>query len=150
LATRTADFQRLVAAVDTEVEPAPLHAIWLAGLEASSPQGPPVWLHADLHPANILSHRGTLVGILDFGDMCAGDRANDLAAAWILLPDGSAGAFFDAYGTVDGDTERRARAWAVLLGVMLLAVGLAGQRGDQGGRPTWAAPAPAALRRLTA
>jgi aminoglycoside phosphotransferase (APT) family kinase protein len=150
LATRSADFERLVAAVDTEIEPAPLRAIWKAGLASSGAQGPRVWLHADLHPANTLGDRGTLVGILDFGDMCAGDRANDLAAAWILLPGGAAEAFFDAYGVVDRDTELRARAWAVLLALMLLGIGLAGQRGDPGGKPTWAAPARAALQRLTA
>ena len=150
LAARSADFERMVGAVGTEVEPAPLRAIWDAGLAASGAQGPPVWLHADLHPANTLGARGTLVGILDFGDMCAGDRANDLSAAWILLPGGAAEAFFDAYGGVDRDTELRARAWAALFAVTLLAIGLAGQRDDPGGKPTWAAPARAALQRLTA
>ncbi len=148
LGARTADFHRRVTAVGAEVDPGPLRALWQAGLDAAGPQGPPVWLHADLHPANTLSGRGTLVGVLDFGDMCAGDRSNDLAAAWLLLPEGAADTFFDAYGDVDDDTMRRARAWAVHLAVMLLDIGLAGQRGDPGGKPTWAPLARAALGRL--
>ena len=80
--------------------------------------------------------------------MCAGDRANDLASAWMLLPDGSIGAFFDEYGPVDASTVLRSRAWAVLILMMLLDVGLAGQRGRRGGKATWAAPARAALTRL--
>ena len=146
--TRADDFERLLVKVGTEVEPRPLRAIWNAGVAASGRQGPPVWLHADLHPANVLTDRGTLVGIVDFGDMCSGDRANDLAAAWIMLPDGAVEAFFDFYGGIDRDTELRARAWAALLALMLLDVGLAGQRGRPGGKATWTAPARAALQRI--
>lgn len=149
VATRAEDFERLLANVGSEVEPAPLRAIWRAGATAPGLRGPAVWLHADLHPANVLTDHGALAGIVDFGDMCAGDRANDLAAAWILLPDGAAEAFFDAYGPIDRDTGLRARAWAALLGLMLLDVGLAGQRGRPGGKATWTAPARAALQRLT-
>lgn len=105
-------------------------------------------LHADLHPANILVEHGTLAAVIDFGDMCAGDRANDLASAWMLLPDGAVGDFFDEYGPVDADTEARSRAWAVLISMMLLDVGLAGRRGRPGGKATWVAPARAAITRV--
>ena len=44
-------------------------------------QGPPVWLHGDLHPANVVVSDGTLSGVIDFGELCAGDPATDLAAA---------------------------------------------------------------------
>lgn len=71
--------------------------------------GPAVWLHGDLHPANVVVRDGALVGLIDFGEMCGGDPATDLSAAW-LLPDGAAGRFFDAYGDVDGATIARARA----------------------------------------
>ncbi|WP_256370990.1 phosphotransferase [Micromonospora sp. KC207] len=29
--------------------------------------GPALWLHADLHPANVLTADGTLCGVIDFG-----------------------------------------------------------------------------------
>ena len=34
---------------------------------------------------------------VDFGEMFAGDPAWDLAAAWVLLPAGTASRFFDMY-----------------------------------------------------
>jgi aminoglycoside phosphotransferase (APT) family kinase protein len=148
LLSRAKTFERLLAAVGGEVDPDRLRAVWDAGAAAPGPEGPPVWVHADLHPANILVEQGNLVAVIDFGDMCAGDRANDLASAWMLLPDGAISGFFDEYGSVDADTERRARAWAVLISMMLLDVGLAGQRGGRGGKATWATPARAALARV--
>ncbi len=44
-------------------------------------QGPPVWVHGDLHPANVVVSDGTLSGVIDFGAMFAGDPAWDLPAA---------------------------------------------------------------------
>jgi aminoglycoside phosphotransferase (APT) family kinase protein len=34
--------------------------------------GPPLWLHADLQPANVLTADGTFCGVIDFGDLRAG------------------------------------------------------------------------------
>jgi aminoglycoside phosphotransferase (APT) family kinase protein len=72
-------------------------------------QGAPLWLHGDLHPANVVLRDGILAGVIDFGEMCAGDPATDLSAAWILLPAGAASRFFDAYGQADDATITRAR-----------------------------------------
>jgi aminoglycoside phosphotransferase (APT) family kinase protein len=69
-----------------------------------------------------------LAGVLDFGELCAGDPATDLSAAWILLPAGSAHQFFDLYAHADSATIARARAWAVMRGLNLLYIG---QRGAQ-------------------
>jgi hypothetical protein len=50
-----------------------------------------------MHPAGILAADGTFCGVFDFDDLCAGDPACDVAAAWILLPDDSAGRFHATY-----------------------------------------------------
>ncbi|WP_268960755.1 phosphotransferase [Rhodococcus sp. T7] len=76
--------------------------------------GAPLWLHGDLHPANVVVREGMLTGVIDFGEMCAGDPATDLSAAWILLPASAARRFFDAYGRADNAMITRARGWAVL------------------------------------
>ncbi|UGT61722.1 aminoglycoside phosphotransferase family protein [Nocardia asteroides] len=110
-------------------------------------QRPPVWLHGDLHPANVIVRDGTLAGVIDFGDMCAGDPATDLSAAWIVLPAGASSRFFDAYGPVDEATVARARGWAVLRALGLIAIGRAGRRGLPGGKPTWEPAGYAALDR---
>lgn len=89
--------------------------------------------------------------MIDFGDLFAGDPACDLAAPWILLPDGAADRFYDTYQpTPDAATLRRARGRPVLSALACLHITDAGAHGRPGGKPTWGPPAHAALRRLTA
>jgi hypothetical protein len=67
----------------------------------------------------------------------AGDPAFDLAAAWILLPDGAADRFHDAYQpSLDAATLRRARGWAVLRAFSGIFIGDAGVHGRPGDKPT--------------
>ncbi|MGW2379785.1 phosphotransferase [Streptomyces sp. NPDC001658] len=113
--------------------------------------GPALWLRGDLHPANILTTNGTFSGVIGFGDLFAGDPAFDLAAAWILLPDGAIDRFHATYRpSPDAATLRRARGWAVLRALACLRIADAGVRGLPGGKATWGPPAHASLRRLTA
>lgn len=109
-----------------------------------------MWLHGDLHPANLLTEDGTFCGVIDFGDMCAGDPACDLAVCWILLPDGAIDRFHNAYKpALDAATLRRARGWALGRTLAGILIGDAGDKGRPGGKPTWGPPARAALQRLT-
>lgn len=123
---------------------------WDRAVAAPAWSGPPLWLHADLHPANVVVRDGTLAGVIDFGDMCAGDPATDLSAAWILLPAGAADRFFDAYGEADEATVTRARGWAVMRALNLIGIGLNGRLGRAGGKPTWEPAGYAALDRALA
>ncbi|GAA4899256.1 aminoglycoside phosphotransferase family protein [Streptomonospora salina] len=124
--------------------------IWEQALAAPAWQGAPLWLHGDLHPANVVVRDGTLAGVIDFGDMCAGDPATDLSAAWILLPAGAARRFFDAYGKTDEATVARARGWAVLRALGLIGIGRNGRLGLPGGKPTWEPAGYATLERVLA
>ncbi|NYI04572.1 aminoglycoside phosphotransferase family protein [Allostreptomyces psammosilenae] len=124
--------------------------VWSQALAAPEWQGAPRWLHGDLHPANVVVSDGTLTGVIDFGDMCAGDPAVDLAAAWVLLPEGAAARFFDAYGGVDQAMIRRARGLAAAKGLFLILMGQAGERGLPGGKPAWGPAGRAALDRVLA
>ena len=81
--------------------------------------GAPSWLHGDPHPMNLLlGADGGLVGVLDFGDLCASDPASDLAVAWLAF-DAPARARFRAQCNLSGiyDAATWARAWAWALGL---------------------------------
>jgi len=81
---------------------------------------PPVWLHGDLHPGNVLVDGGRVSAIIDFGDLTAGDPATDLAVAWMLVPPAVRPRLRAAAGDVDDDTWTRARAWALSLALAYL------------------------------
>lgn len=121
---------------------------WDQAVAAPAFEDAPVWLHGDLHPANVVVTDGTLAGVIDFGEMCAGDPATDLSAAWLLLPAGAAARFFDAYAVADDATIRRASGWAVLRALGLIGIGQNGERGLPGGKSTWLPAGRAALERV--
>lgn len=124
--------------------------VWEEALAAPDWQGAPLWLHGDLHPANIVVRDGMPAGVIDFGELCGGDPATDLSAAWILLPAGGASRFFDAYERADEATVARARGWAVLRALGLIEIGRNGRLGLPGGKPTWEPAGYATLERVLA
>lgn len=104
-------------------EPA-IRAIWADALAAPD-DAPPTWIQGDPHPRNVLVVDGRITAMIDWGDMAQGDRASDLSAVWMLLPDRAARQrAIDASSSVSPDTWRRARGWAVLYGLLLMGAGL--------------------------
>jgi len=169
LAENGEGFARLLAeAAERGLIPDPdaVRAIWEDAVAAPAWDGPGLWLHADLHPANVLTADGALCGVIDFGDLRVGDPACDLAAGWILLPTGVVDRFFAAYrpaacgadgaggslgaNGADAATRRRARGWAAAKALACLLIADAGDHGRPGGKPSWGPPAGASLQRLTA
>lgn len=71
---------------------AELLALWEAGLAAPALSGPALWVHGDVHAANLVASEDAgpagasgpveLVAVIDFGDLTAGDPASDLSVAW--------------------------------------------------------------------
>ncbi|MDJ0787542.1 MAG: aminoglycoside phosphotransferase family protein [Myxococcota bacterium] len=80
-----------------------------------------LWLHGDLHPANLVTRAGRLAAVIDFGDLTAGDPATDLAAAWMLFDRETRPGFREAAGAADDATWARARGWALSHAVAVLA-----------------------------
>jgi len=85
---------------------------WEETLRAPGWDGPPVWLHADLLPGNLLIDRGRLAAVIDFGCIGAGDPACDLFPAWNLLPADAREVFRGALA-VDDATWIRGRGRAL-------------------------------------
>lgn len=89
---------------------------WADAVDAPTWGGPPLWIHGDPHPANLVVRGGVLAGLVDFSDLTAGDPATDLATAWLTFDAAGRAAFLarlQARGAVDPDTWRRARGWAL-------------------------------------
>jgi aminoglycoside phosphotransferase (APT) family kinase protein len=126
LASRAAKFAENLSALAGEVDRDAVFPAWEAALAAPVWSGAPVWMHGDPHPANILVRDGRVSGVLDFGDITAGDPASDLSLAWMLLPASYHGMFRAAYasvghGSISDDTWARGRGWALYLAIVFLA-----------------------------
>ena len=126
LADRGALVAEHLSALAGSVDRAAVQDVWQAALAAPAWDRPPVWLHGDLHPANILVHRGSISAVIDFGDITSGDPAGDLSVAWMLLPAECHDAFRDAYRAAaqhpaGADMWARARGWALALSLAFLA-----------------------------
>lgn len=118
-----------VAALRPDVIGAMVRRTWAEAVAAEVDLAP-TWIHGDLHARNVLSDAGAISGIIDWGDMARGDPAMDLYGLWMLLPDAEArAAAIEAYGGVSPATLKRARGWAVAMGVVLMEAGLAGDPG---------------------
>lgn len=109
-----------IALLDDVIDVPAVTAAWEEALAAPPWPGPDVWLHGDLHPANILVDAGRISAVLDFGDLVVGDPATDLSVAWSMFPPGVRTALRDAAGADDA-TWARARGWALVLGLACLA-----------------------------
>jgi aminoglycoside phosphotransferase (APT) family kinase protein len=96
-------------------------AVWHQAL-AMPDEAPRVWIHADLHPFNVISRRGQFGGIIDWSDISGGDPAVDLGFLQLLLPAAAMATAFDSYGGVDPATAARARAIALVKAATLAVV----------------------------
>lgn len=148
LTTHAKGIQGWLAVLASEDRAIAARRVWADAVAAPEWERAPSWVHGDLHPANVVVTDGTLSGVIDFGDLCAGDPAADLSAAWVLLPAGTAPRFFDAYGKADDAMIRRARGWAVLRALVLIRIGEMWEQGVPGGKQTWGPAGRAALERV--
>ncbi|PVZ58509.1 aminoglycoside phosphotransferase family protein [Arthrobacter sp. H-02-3] len=122
LADRNAVLMERLGDHERYPQTAALRAVWAQACAAKVWDGPAMMLHGDLHPGNILlSDDGSLAGVIDFGDVGAGDLAVDLAVGWLMFDAGTRHRFMGAFGSaVDGDTWIRARGWALILSTAML------------------------------
>ena len=83
------------------------------------------WVHGDLYSRHVLvdAHRAPC-GVIDWGDVHAGDPALDLMIAYLMFDEAPRQAFFDAYGPTDDAMRDRARFRALFYAVALTMYGL--------------------------
>lgn len=117
LASRADAVRLRLRSLSGRMEVAHLEQAWRTALDAPAWDGPPLLLHGDLHPGNmLLGDDGGLAAVLDFGDVTSGDPATDLATAWLTFDGDARDAFRAALPQrPDAATWRRARGWAVAM-----------------------------------
>lgn len=125
LSSRSDAFIERLQRYGEHIEQMPALAVWRDALAAPAWSGPAVWVHGDVHPGNLLANAGGLAAVIDFGDLTAADPAVDLSVAWMLWPVYARDAFRATVNHrsrwVDDAMWRRARGWAVHLGLAHLA-----------------------------
>jgi aminoglycoside phosphotransferase (APT) family kinase protein len=111
-------------AVQTSMITPMIRSLWQQAIEAPIDREP-TWIHGDLHPRNVLVDANGITGVIDWGDMTAGDRATDLAAFWGLFSEPNLTQMaIETYGEISEATLARAKGWAILFGIVLLDSGL--------------------------
>lgn len=101
-----------IAALEGLLDTDAVTAVWEAALAAEPWDGPPVWIHGDPAPGNLLAVDGRLSAVIDFGTVAVGDPACDLIAAWQFVT-GEARDVFRATLPVDDATWARGRGWGL-------------------------------------
>ncbi|MGW3041672.1 aminoglycoside phosphotransferase family protein [Kitasatospora sp. NPDC001159] len=120
LAERDGAVRRAIVAVAGLVDAEAVTTLWETSLRAPEHPGPPVWIHADLQPGNLLvDGAGRLSAVIDFGCAGLGDPAVDLLPAWYVLPPSARHTFRAACGADDA-AWARGRGWALSVALMEL------------------------------
>jgi aminoglycoside phosphotransferase (APT) family kinase protein len=119
LRKRDAPTRAAIDALQGAVDTAAVTAAWEAALDVPAWPGPPVWVHGDLAPGNLLTVDGRLTAVIDFGGLGVGDPACDLIVAWNLLPADTRDVFRTALA-VDDATWDRGRGWALSVALIAL------------------------------
>jgi aminoglycoside phosphotransferase (APT) family kinase protein len=103
--------RQAVSALEGRVDGDAAIAVWEAAL-ANAWQRPPVWVHGDVSPGNLLVRAGRLSTVIDFGQLGVGDPACDMAIAWTFFEGKSRQAFRKAL-PLDAETWARGRRCAL-------------------------------------
>ena len=119
LQERDADTRAAIVALTGMIDSTAVTNAWESALAVPMWSGPPVWIHGDISPGNILLVAGRLNSVIDFGVMGIGDPACDLIVAWNLLP-ASAREVFRSESQVDDSTWKRGRGWALSIALIQL------------------------------
>ncbi|MEQ8169277.1 MAG: phosphotransferase [Candidatus Eremiobacterota bacterium] len=80
-------------------------------------------VHGDFYMRHILVDRGSVTGIIDWGDVHTGNPAIDISIAWGFLPEEGRRVFTEFYGEIDKHTCNLAKFKALNMAVILMAYG---------------------------
>ena len=111
LAIYDAETRKAIAILGNKIDADTVTELWNTAL-ASTWSRSPVWVHGDVAIGNLLVDKGKLCAVIDFGQLCVGDPACDLAITWTFFKEESRDAFRAAI-PLDNATWARARGWTL-------------------------------------
>lgn len=111
IAVYDAQLRRAVGMLGNQIDGSTAIAIWGAALSSSWGR-PPVWVHGDVALGNLLLRNGRLAAVIDFGQVCVGDPACDLAIAWTFFRGRDREVFRTRLAQAE-EAWQRGRAWAL-------------------------------------
>ncbi len=112
LAEKENDTSKAIRELDGMIDVQAVTRAWNHALQFPQWSKPPVWVHGDLSPGNLLMENNKLSAVIDFGNLGIGDPACDLIIAWNLLPAHTRETFRSVL-RVDEATWGRGRGWAL-------------------------------------
>jgi aminoglycoside phosphotransferase (APT) family kinase protein len=120
LAAHDYNARTAAAALQRSFDTGPLLGVWEEALAQPTWAGRPLWVHGDLHPANMLVQDHELTAVIDFGLLGVGDPACDLMVAWTYLSADSREVFRRELAADDASWSR-GRGWALQSGLRMAA-----------------------------
>jgi aminoglycoside phosphotransferase (APT) family kinase protein len=90
---------------------------------AQPPKLKSCWMAGDIHARNVLTLDGRISAFIDWGDMCIGDPASDLASIWALFAEPKARVTVIREYDMSDSLIIRALGWAIFYGVLLAETG---------------------------
>jgi aminoglycoside phosphotransferase (APT) family kinase protein len=109
---RDAETRAAIASLHGMLDADTATTTWEAALWGPVWDSPPVWIHGDLSPLNLLVERGRISAVIDFGCLGVGDPACDLQVVWNLLS-AQTRDVFRAELQIDDTMWARGRGWAL-------------------------------------
>lgn len=117
LSARDAETRAAITQLEGTIDVERATKLWDSALETPQWNGPPKWLHGDLHPGNMLVKDGRVSAVIDFGSCGVGDPSADLMVAWTVL-DADSRKTFRSIVKPDDATWVRGRGWAFTMGIV--------------------------------
>ncbi len=100
LITYDVETRLAIKILSDEIDVNAVTEVWDKAL-ASTWCGPPIWFHGDVAIGNLLTEKGQLSAVIDFGCSGVGDPACDLVIAWTLFKKESRETFHAAISHLD-------------------------------------------------
>ena len=119
LQTQNLQVRQALIALEGVIDTGAATKTWKECLKLPAWYKPPVWVHGDLMPGNLLIVSNRLSAVVDFEGVGMGDPACDLIVAWNLLPANVRDDFRNTV-SVDDATWERGKGWAFSMAIIQL------------------------------